>query len=58
MNEGQYQKEVSIEDQKIVPLVQQNLETGIYKTGPLSPKYESGLAYFHELLMERTGIGE
>ena len=57
-NEGQYQKEVSIEDQKIVPLVQQNLETGIYQTGPLSPKYESGLAYFHQLLMERIGTGE
>ncbi len=57
-NEGQYQKEVSIEDQKIVPLVQQNLETGIYQAGPLSPKYESGLAYFHQLLMERIGIGE
>ena len=58
LNEGQYQKEVSIEDQKIVPLVQQNLETGIYQVGPLSPKYESGLAYFHQLLMARIGTGE
>jgi choline monooxygenase len=42
--------EVSREDQWITPLVQKNLEAGVYEKGPLSPKHENGVYYFHELV--------
>ncbi len=45
-----YGIEVSKEDQRITPLVQENLEAGIYDTGPLSPTHETGVFHFHELI--------
>lgn len=42
--------EVVEEDFAMCRAVQQNLETGVYDTGPLSPKHENGVAYFHELV--------
>ena len=56
-----YQREVvaygwriSEEDQWLVPDVQKNLEAGVYEAGPLSPRHENGVWYFHELL--RTAL--
>jgi choline monooxygenase len=46
----EYGMEVSREDQWITPLVQKNLEAGVYEKGPLSPKHENGVYYFHELV--------
>ena len=39
---------VSEEDQWIVPLIQQNLDAGVYDRGPLSPRHESGVFHFHK----------
>jgi phenylpropionate dioxygenase-like ring-hydroxylating dioxygenase large terminal subunit len=41
---------ISLEDQFITPLVQQNLEAGVYQAGPLSPLHENGLLLFHDLV--------
>jgi hypothetical protein len=30
--------------------VQRNLESGLYDTGPLSPRHENGNAYLHDLV--------
>lgn len=50
-----YAWQVSKEDQMITPLVQQNLEGGIYQQGPLSPRHENGVAYFQQLVREAIG---
>ena len=47
-----YGMEVSKEDQWITPLVQENLEAGVYEKGPLSPRHENGVYYFHELVRD------
>ena len=39
---------VSEEDQWIVPLIQQNLDAGVYDREPLSPRHESGVFHFHK----------
>ena len=52
-NEGKYQLEVSLEDQELIPEIQHNLQTGIYTSGPLSTKYETGVAYFHDLIINK-----
>ena len=54
--EGQYQLEVSVEDQKLIPDIQQNLQAGIYTSGPLSTKYETGVAYFHDLIIHKLNM--
>ena len=55
-NEGKYQLEVSLEDQKLIPEIQQNLQAGIYNEGPLSKKYETGVAYFHDLYLTKLNL--
>ena len=45
----------SEEDQWIVPLIQENLEAGVYEAGPLSPRHENGLLHFHEMVREALG---
>lgn len=52
-----YGWEISTEDQFITPLVQQNLEAGIYQAGPLSPRHENGLWHFHDMVRERLSAG-
>ena len=54
--EGKYQLEVSIEDQKLIPEIQQNLQAGIYNEGPLSSKYETGVAFFHDLYLNKLNL--
>ena len=46
---------VSEEDQWIVPLIQQNLAAGVYDRGPLSPRHENGVFYFHEMVRQALG---
>jgi choline monooxygenase len=43
------------EDFPMCEIVQRNLEAGVYEFGPLSPKHEQGVAYFHRLVREATG---
>lgn len=43
------------EDFPMCETVQRNLEAGIYVWGPLSPKHEQGIAYFHRLVREASG---
>jgi choline monooxygenase len=42
------------EDFPMCEIVQRNLEAGIYEAGPLSPKHEQGVAYFHGLVRTAT----
>ena len=55
-NEGKYQLEVSLEDQELIPEIQQNLQSGIYNEGPLSSKYETGVAFFHDLYLNKLNL--
>ncbi|MEZ5926743.1 MAG: aromatic ring-hydroxylating dioxygenase subunit alpha [Hyphomicrobiaceae bacterium] len=43
------------EDFPMCEVVQRNLEAGSYDCGPLSPKHEQGVAYFHDLVRHATG---
>ena len=54
--EGKYQLEVSIEDQKLIPEIQQNLQAGIYNEGPLSSKYETRVGFFHDLYLNKLNL--
>ena len=47
-----YGMDVSKEDQWITPIIQENLEAGVYDKGPLSPRHENGVYYFHELVRQ------
>ncbi len=40
------------EDFGICESAQGNLEAGVYRQGPLSPRHEDGVRYFHELLRQ------
>lgn len=51
-----YGIEVTLEDQWITPLVQRNLDAGIYESGPLSPKHENGVYHFHEMVRAALGV--
>ena len=44
------------EDFPMCDAVQANLEAGVYSTGPLSPRHEGGLAYFHALVRDAVGL--
>lgn len=46
----QWTREVVEEDFEICRSVQKNLESGCYESGPLSPRHENGVAYFHDLI--------
>ena len=54
--EGKYQLEVRLEDQKLIPEIQQNLQAGIYNEGPLSKKYETGVGFFHDLYLNKLNL--
>lgn len=43
------------EDFPICSQVQRNLEVGIYRSGPLHPRLETGVAYFHDLVRRAVG---
>ena len=44
------------EDFPMCAVVQRNYKAGVYDSGPLSPKHETGLAYFHDLV-RRAALG-
>ena len=44
--------EVIREDFEVCIAVQKNYESGGYRSGPLSPRHEAGVAYFQQKLME------
>ena len=46
----QWTREVVEEDFAICRDVQRNLASGCYESGPLSPRHENGVAYFHDLV--------
>jgi choline monooxygenase len=46
--------EITQEDIDICEAVQRNLNNGLYETGELSPKHETGLAYFQDLIRQAT----
>jgi choline monooxygenase len=46
----QWTREVVEEDFEMCRAVQKNLGTGFYEAGPLSPRHENGVAYFHDLV--------
>lgn len=48
--------EIVREDFGICEVAQGNLEAGIYDRGPLSPRQEAGVRYFHEMLQESLGL--
>ena len=43
-------REVVEEDFTMCRDVQHNLASGFYESGPLSPRHENGVAYFHDLV--------
>ena len=43
------------EDFGICEIAQRNLEAGAYERGPLSPKQEEGVRYFHDRLRQSMG---
>jgi choline monooxygenase len=43
------------EDYGICELAQANLDSGVYDRGPLSPRHEDGVRYFHTLLRQSLG---
>jgi choline monooxygenase len=45
------------EDFPICAVVQRNYAAGVYQAGPLSPKHETGLVYFHDLV-RRAALGK
>ena len=51
----EYGNLISEEDQWIAPIVQENLEAGVYDRGPLSPRHENGVFHFHEMVREALG---
>ena len=46
----QWTREVVEEDFAMCRAAQRNLEGGYYEIGPLSPRHENGVAYFHDLV--------
>ena len=44
------------EDARICAAVQRNLNAGVYSTGRVSPRYENGLAAFHQWVADRLGL--
>lgn len=44
------------EDAQICEQVQKNLNAGVYNVGRVSPRYENGLAEFHQWVADRLGL--
>jgi choline monooxygenase len=51
----QWTRQVVEEDFEMCRLVQRNLESGLYGSGPLSPRHENGVAYFHDRVRRALG---
>jgi choline monooxygenase len=49
---------VTEEDRSICEAVQRNLGAGVYRSGPLSPRHENGVAAFQRWWRKRVGHGE
>lgn len=49
--------EVTAEDKAICEAVQNNLESGFYAAGPLSPKHEGAVGWFQDRLRREVGYG-
>jgi choline monooxygenase len=47
--------EVIREDFEVCGAIQKNYESGGYRSGPLSPRHEAGVAYFQQKLLEAGG---
>jgi choline monooxygenase len=43
------------EDFPICAAVQRNFAAGVYARGPLSPRHEAGIGYFHDLVEAALG---
>ena len=43
------------EDFGICEEVQQNLKSGVYRDGPLSPRHEDGVQYFQDMVRQSLG---
>lgn len=54
-NTVQMSAQVTAEDRKICEAVQQNLQAGVYTSGPLSLRHEAGVAAFQERLRGAVG---
>jgi choline monooxygenase len=50
-----FSEEVADEDARVCEHVQRNLDAGNYVTGLLSPKWEHGLAVFHQMVRDAVG---
>ena len=48
---ARFSEEVQAEDAQICEAVQFNLHSRAYRSGPYSPKRESGVRLFHELML-------
>jgi choline monooxygenase len=48
-------RQVVEEDFAMCRSVQRNLESGLYESGPLSPRHENGVAYFHDRVRHALG---
>ena len=46
------------QDQQICEAVQRNLDAGMYQSGPLSPKHEGAVGWFHDLIRKAVGTAE
>ena len=56
-NKEEISAEVSLEDQKLIPQKYSKIfKHGIYNEGPLSKKYETGVAYFHDLYLTKLNL--
>jgi choline monooxygenase len=44
------------QDQEICEAVQHNLDSGMYESGPLSPKHEGAVGWFHDRIREAVGL--
>jgi phenylpropionate dioxygenase-like ring-hydroxylating dioxygenase large terminal subunit len=49
---AEWSAQIVTEDLAMVEGVQRNLEAGIYERGPLSPRWEHGVAAFHDMVRE------
>ena len=50
-----FSEEVADEDARVCEHTQRNLDAGMYQHGVLSPKWEQGVAVFHQLVREAIG---
>ena len=44
------------EDLGICAATHHNYATGLYRTGPLSPRHEQGVAYFQQQVVDALGL--